>query len=310
MPTPRSVLVLANAAAGSVDDEALEAALTVLRKGADVEVVVPEGPDSMSAVVANAKGRDIVLIGGDGSLHGCLAAVAEHGLLGKVGPIGIVPMGTGNDFARAMGLPFDPAAAAEVALHGPERAVDLLLDDQGGVVVNVAHAGAGAEATALASRVKGVLGTAAYTVGALGAGVKSRGSRLRVTLDGEVVLDGSRPVLMVAVAVGPSIGGGTSVAPSARPDDGLVTVVTSTATGPLARAGFALALRRGRHTSRGDVTVAYGTEVTVAAVPDEEVFLLNVDGDVGEPRRSCTWTIAPQAWVCRVPDGGRAASCA
>lgn len=292
------MLVLANAAAGSAADEAAQAALAVLRDHADVEVVVPEQPGDLDQAVAGAAGRPIVVLGGDGSVHGCLQAVVDRGLLEEIGPIGVVPMGTGNDFSRAMGLPFEPAEAAGVALHGELRHIDLLRDEDGGVVVNAVHAGLGAEATVHAEEVKGLLGTAAYALGAVRAGASSSGWHLRVSVDGDVVLDGTRRALMVTVGVGATIGGGAPVAPGASPTNGLAEVVVSTATGPVARVGYALALRRGRHTGRADVAVHRGREVTVEA---DEPFRVNTDGDVGGSRPARTWTVLPDAWSCRVP---------
>ncbi|GGT08648.1 diacylglycerol/lipid kinase family protein [Nonomuraea spiralis] len=85
-----------------------------------------------------------VVLGGDGSVHALVAALLERGRL-NAAPIGLIPMGTGNDLARTLGLPLDPAEAARVVLAGHERAMDLLIDDDGGVVVNAVHLGVGAQ---------------------------------------------------------------------------------------------------------------------------------------------------------------------
>jgi diacylglycerol kinase family enzyme len=285
-------LVLANAAAGSAAEADVRTAVDALREQGDVDVVVPEGPEHLRSVLSTAAGRDVVVLGGDGSVHACLAALDDLGLLDEVGPIGIVPLGTGNDLARALELPFDPVEAAQVALHGKVLAADLLRADDGGIVVNAVHAGLGAQATAHAEEVKGLLGTIGYAVGAVRAGATSSGWHL----------DGGERALMVTAAVGPSIGGGTRIAPRARPDDRRVTVVLATATGWLARAGYALALRGGTHRQRRDVAIVHGREVTVEAVEPQDAFLVNADGDVDETRRTrARWTLEPSAWRCRVP---------
>ncbi|WP_341359753.1 YegS/Rv2252/BmrU family lipid kinase [Georgenia sp. M64] len=297
MPHPR--LVLANAAAGSADDEAVTAALAVLREGGEVEVVTPDDPAELRRALAGAEGRDVVIMGGDGSIHACLDTLARLGTTADVGPFAVVPLGTGNDLARGLGLPLDAEAAARVALTGRTRSLDLLVDDDGAVVVNAVHAGVGAEAAAKAEGLKKVLGPAAYPLGALRAGTGVTGWRLRITVDGTVLHEGD--VLMVTVGLGSSIGGGTEVAPDAEPDDGLADVVVATATGPLARAGYARDLRHGEHLGREDVVLARGTEVRVEAVGPEDAFRTNADGEVTGPHTSRTWRVVPGAWRCRVP---------
>lgn len=298
----RDVLVLANAAAGSVQDDEVEQALTVLRELAHVEVVVPAGPDDMAAAVAGLGGRDVVVLGGDGSVNALLRTVVGQDRLDELGTVGIIPMGTGNDLARARGLPLDdPAEAARVAVHGQARPADLLRDDRGGVVVNVAHAGVGAQATAHAAQAKQALGALGYALGAIRAGFTAPGRLLRVVVDGQVVEEGTRRVLMVSVALGTSIGGGAPVAPKARPDDALADVIVATAHGPLGRAGYALDLRRGEHLDRDDVRLVRGRRVQVVATAPEEAFLVNTDGEVEERRMERSWTLAPHAWQVRTP---------
>ncbi|WP_158548024.1 diacylglycerol/lipid kinase family protein [Desertihabitans brevis] len=292
------VLVLANASAGSAETAEVAAVLRRLRGLAEVEVAVPGRDGELSDLVAGAAGRAVVVVGGDGSLNGVLQAMVERDVLAAVGPVGLVPLGTGNDFARGHGVPLDPQRAAQVALTGRTRSVGLLHDDQGRVVVNVVHVGVAAEATAHAEDVKGLLGRTGYLVGAVRAGIGALGWRLRVLVDDEVVLDGGSRTLMVSVALGRSVGGGTPVAPTAAPEDGLADVVVCTATGWAARLGFARDLRAGRHLGRADVRVLRGRRVHVEALAGES-FGINADGDLVGRRRRSTWTLEPQAWRIR-----------
>jgi diacylglycerol kinase (ATP) len=301
MPGSRSLLVLANAAAGSADDAAVDAALAVLRAGAEIDVVTPEGPEDTRRALSRATDREIVVMGGDGSVHACLDALVHLRLLAETGPVTIVPLGTGNDLARGLGLPSDPEEAALVALQGVPRPMDLLLDDEGGIVVNVVHAGVGAEATAGAEDVKGALGVAGYALGAVRAGISTTGWCLRVSVDGEVVHDGTERLLMVTVGLGPTIGGGARAVPQAALGDGLADVVLAAATGPVARAAYALQLRGGSHVRRKDVRTVRGRTVTVQAVDEENSFRVNADGEVAGPLTSRSWRVLPHAWACRVP---------
>jgi diacylglycerol kinase (ATP) len=176
----------------------------------------------------------------------------------------------------------------------------MLRDDAGGVVVNVVHAGVAAEATLHAEDVKGLLGTTAYAVGAIRAGATTQGWRLRVIVDGEVVVDGSERTLLVTVGVGSTVGGGTPVAPGASPTDGLAEVVVASTTGVTDRLSFAMDLTRGEHTERDDVVVARGRTVTVEALGAEDCFAVNADGEVSPSCSTRTWTVLPSAWRCRV----------
>ena len=174
--------------------------------------------------------------------------------------------------------------------------------EEGQVVTNVLHCGVAAEATAHAADVKGLLGRTAYVWGAVRAGLTRRGWHLRVVVDGRTVADGSEAVLMVSAAIGSSVGGGTQIVPG-ESDDGKVDVVIAHGTSVRARVGFALDLRRGRHTEREDVSVTQGRQVSVEAVTGRDAFAVNADGEVAEGRlRSRRWTLREQAWRLRTPE--------
>ena len=77
--------------------------------------------------------------------------------------------------------------------------------------------------------------------------------RLRVEIDGEVVNDVDRPVLMVAIGNGANVGGGTELNPDADPEDGRLDVMISRAVEPTAKVGYVIGLSRGTHDQRDDV---------------------------------------------------------
>ncbi len=278
------ILIVANANAGSEDREAVSAAQRIL----SADVVATSAPDELEGVLDTLDGRALVVAGGDGSMHEAVHRLWKRGALADV-PIGLIPLGTGNDFARGIDLPQDPQEAAARCLDGRIRPLDLLVTDDGRVVVNASHAGLGAQAAERSEAYKDTLGPAAYPLGALIAGVTEQGAKLTVTLDGQVISDG--PTLMVGIANGPFIGGGTPLAPMAKPDDGLLDVIVVTAVGPLARAAYATALRRGEHVDRDDVTTHRGREVTITGEPVPH----DLDGEViDDPPR--TYRVEPSAW--------------
>lgn len=296
------VLALVNTSAGSTHEEAVAEALGALREEADVEVGDLASPEDLHRALASAAGRRLVVLGGDGTLHAVVQALWDAGRLAEAGPVGIVPLGTGNDLARSLGLPVDdPAAAARLALHGAGRSLEMLTDDDGGVVVNAVHVGVGAEAAERAAAAKHGLGRAAYPLGAVAAGISDTGHRIRVVVDGEVLHDGDEPVLMVALGLGTSIGGGARVAPDATPFDGRVTVVVSTSTGPLARLGYALTMRDGEHVGRHDVRTTHGCEVALEALDAHAEFRTVADGELAGPFSRRTFTVHPDAWQVVLP---------
>ena len=302
------ILLITNAAAGGTDDQAVDQALAVLREGAEVVHVPTRDERELRRALEDHPEDPVVVAGGDGSLHALLAALDSLARLRTprrpdvVPPVvGLVPLGTGNDFSRALDLPRDPGAAARVVLGGHTAAVDVLRDDHGGLVVNVAHVGVGAEAgerarpwKARLSRVG--LGVVGYAVGAVQAVLAARGWPLTVVVDGVRLADGRSGVLQVAVANGRTVGGGARIAPDADASDGLVDVTVSFATGPVARLRYGLAMRRGRHRDRADVVRASGREVTVTA--RRGTFTVNTDGELSSPTRSRTWRV--EAGACRI----------
>src|SRR5262252_9688468 len=91
--------------------------------GARVRVEESSGLGHAATLAAEAAERDetVVAVGGDGTVGRMAAAVAAAG-----GVLGIIPAGRGNDFARMLGIPADPARAAAVLLRGGYREVDLI----------------------------------------------------------------------------------------------------------------------------------------------------------------------------------------
>ena len=296
------LLVVVNGAAGSAEDEPVEAALAVLRSGTDVEVAATSSSHELDDVVRGLDGRRPVVLGGDGSLHAVAAALDRAGVLGAE-PVGLIACGTGNDLARTLGLPLDPEDGARVVLEGSPRRLDVLREDGGLLVVNAVHAGVGATAGRHADRLKDLMGPAAYPVGAAIAGAAESGWQLRVEVDGtpvrvgDRVADGETALLMVGVCNGPTVGGGTALVPGADPGDGLLDVMVSGATGPAERVAFGAALRAGEHGERDDVSFVRGREVSITGEPVE----IDADGEVHLDWTAQRWRVDAGAWSIVTP---------
>jgi diacylglycerol kinase (ATP) len=295
------ILLIANAHAGSGESAAVEAAVKALKVQRRVDVVATAGRGELDTVVAAVGDRDLVVAGGDGSLHAAVASLYRQGLL--AGPtIGLIPLGTGNDFARGVRIPLDPVRAAAVILDGRPSGIDMVVDDADGIVVNVAHAGVGADAGTEARPFKAKLGRLGYVAGALIAAVRTQGHLLRVVADDVVLADGTRRVLQVAVGNGPRVGGGTELTPDADPTDGLADILVSFAVKPLDRLAYGIHLRRGTHDERHDVRTARARTVTVSG----QEFCCDTDGELAGPMAGRTWNVIPRAFTMTLPTPAQA----
>jgi YegS/Rv2252/BmrU family lipid kinase len=282
-------LLLVAAAAGSADGEAVAAAREVLGSAAPTEIALTSDPAQLDAVLDRGGGRTLVVAGGDGTLHVVVNALARRDELADA-LLGLIPLGTGNDLARTLGVPLDPAEAAQRVIAGSPAPLDLLTGG-GDVIINAAHAGIGVLAAENAAGLKGVMGPAAYPAGAVAAGVSAEALELRVEVDGEPLAEG-RPLLIVGVGNGRTVGGGTELFPDADPADGLLDVVAVADRGAMDRLRLGLATRKGQHHELDGVVTARGRRAVISGVA-----LWNDDGEVGdEPCDGRVLAVAPAAW--------------
>lgn len=292
------LLITHSDAGGSAD---LGAALDVLHRRASVEVAETSNPGELDGALHRAGSRPIVVAGGDGSLHAVIATLhRRNDLAGKV--LGLLPLGTGNDFARAVGIPLDAAEAAAALLESAPTPMDLIVDELGEVVVNNVHVGTSALASRHGATLKERLGPfglglLGYPLGAARAAIRPPAVRLRIEVDGELVADVDRRVLMLAVGNGSSVGGGAEINPDADPQSRSLDVMVSFATEPLARVGYALDVVRGKHQERDDVLHRRGRQVSVSG----EEFWISADGEISGPERRRTWHVEPAAYSLLLP---------
>lgn len=290
------LLLITNADAGSNEADRLGSAVESLRQHADVEVAETNDQGELDGVLHRRAHRRIVVAGGDGSLHAVVAALHRRNeLTGTI--LGLLPLGTGNDFARGVGIPLDPVEAAEIIIHGELHPIDVLVDCLGEIVVNNVHVGVGAEASHNAHKWKKLLGRAGYVVGAIKASTKPPYYRFRVELDGEVVADMDRHVVQVSIGNGSTVGGGTEITPHALTGDGKLDLMISFAVGPMARFGYVARLRAGRHPERDDVLYLRGKAVSVSGPG----FYCSADGELYGPERNRSWRIEPAAFEMPLP---------
>jgi diacylglycerol kinase (ATP) len=233
----------------------------------------------------------VVAAGGDGSVHG----VVQELMAATPRPtLGVLPLGTGNDLARSLGVPLDPAEAFAALLEGPVRAIDVArcaLDGARRWLINVSSAGfAGEMDEALDEDAKKRWGPLAFLRAALEVLADLPVHDVTVTIDGERV-DRLRAV-GVMVANGRTAGGGLAVAPTADLEDGLLDVTVVEAGSALELAPVGAALRTGRALSSRRVHHHVGARVELTASPS---MTTNVDGELLGAVARASFEVVPGA---------------
>ena len=272
---------------GSAAWERLPEALRLLRgRFGRVPVYPASDPGDTESLAAELAAEvDVLMVfGGDGTVH-----EVANGLPVPDGPvIALLPGGTGNDLARAIGIPPDPVAAATELAGARPRSLDLL-DCGSRRAANGVNAGFAAAATeVLSPRVKRLLGPAAYLAGGVRAGVNPPTWPARVEVDGRVV---EGEALAVVIGNGGSFGGGRWLIPEADVGDGLLDVLVVPA--DTSKAELARHLARDNRLP-GDLPRLRGPSATV--VTDMPCRL---DGEPAPTPGSVT--VIPAAWQVLAP---------
>jgi diacylglycerol kinase (ATP) len=246
----------------------------VRERGHAVEVSVTwdAGAGEHLAAGAADRGTDVVVAcGGDGTLNEVV-----NGLDGRDIPLGVVPLGTANDFARQTGIPEDADHAMDVILRRNPVRIDTA-SMNGRRFLNVSTGGVGAEATAeTPADFKASFGPLAYAITAIRklAGEQSRHARF-TSAGFDLDVD------FMAFAVGSArvTGGGTMMTPDASVTDGLLDlcVIESMPRRDFAR--LAMDVRRGEHVGLPGVHYA---QLPWLKVIGSQILNVNVDGEALE----------------------------
>jgi len=207
----RTFHVLANEHAGSTERDAVAVAVARLAERGPTTLGWTSSPEDFDRAVAEVPDdAQLVIAGGDGSIHLALECLDHQDRTDH--PVGIIPLGTGNDFARNHGLPLDADEAAEVVLHGratPVDVIELRSGDHRELIANNLHVGLGVRSAHRAKPMKKALRRLAYPVATAIEGGAGTCTPHRIIVDGEVVWD--EPLLAALFLLGGSMGGGVHV---------------------------------------------------------------------------------------------------
>jgi hypothetical protein len=270
------LLVVIDPVARRTDGESVRIAKDVLSGGAATKVCLPDGPEEFARALIRRGSRRPVVIGDDGALLRAVALLHRRRELAVCG-LSLVPVGGALSLARSLGVPTGAVAAARAVLDGAERRLDLLVDDSDGVVLGTLRIPSRPSPSPGASSApphpwlrtcQSLVRTLAVRPTRLATVPRPGPARLRVEVDGVLLVDLDHPV--EAVSVTPGVSGGAEV--EVRP----------------ASVGAEAAPLR-----------VVGRRVTVSGAD----FRYRADSVVGGPVRTRTWTVREGAWGLMLPLG-------
>ena len=265
----KRALVLTNphSRRGAESAEPLRQALSA----AGIDAVTPEeGIGPVEAIRQHAGEIDLVIVGGgDGSINAAVPA-----LLGKTIPLGVIPLGTANDFARTLGIPLALDAAVQVIADGQLKNVDVG-EANGHPFLNVASVGLGVDLTrALTRDSKRRWGALGYAVAGIRVLQRLQPFTAHIECGGQVQI--SRTV-HVAIGNGRHYGGGMVVDEHAKLDDGSLHAFSLEVDHWWRLMRLLPALRSGTHGKWAEVRTVAGQEVTIRTRRKRSV---NTDGEI------------------------------
>lgn len=274
---PRRALLIVNPRARR-GAESIDAVKDVL-SAANIEfeeASTKEQENLSELITRRARDVDLAIIGGgDGTLNAAAAGLVFTGL-----PLGVLPLGTANDFARTLGIPPDPIQAAEIIAKGKPKFIDLG-EVNGHLFFNVASIGFSAElAGELTEHAKKRFGTLGY--GIVAARILIRSRLFKAFVDHDDSTETIR-TMQISVGNGRHYGGGMTVEETATADDGRLDVYSLEVDHWWRLLRLLPSLRRGTQGQWDDVRAFKTTELTIRTSRPRPV---NTDGELS------TWTPA------------------
>ena len=260
------------------------------------ETTSPGNATQKTRAALNSGVQSVAVVGGDGTLSEVAEGFFQFNDDLDIPPapinpsatLAILPSGTGDDFARGLRRKRSSLNDwIETVISHRTQTVDVLYGRCNGyekpfMCLNASTMGIGGETAgrvaAQGKFMRNFSGEFRFVFAAVGALAAWRERRVRVTVDGRVVVDG--PMNLAGVANGLYAGGGMMLSPQARVDDGKLDVVTASG---LSRANIVTELSRihtGGHVKNPKVTITQGTIVTIETLLEQDAMPLEADGNV------------------------------
>jgi len=253
---------------------------------------VEELPDVIGGAVEEGI-RRVVAIGGDGTNHTVLNALMQHHNAEPLLPFvyGVIPAGTGRDFARGLGLPLKPVQAIQQLAHAHPRPIDIghvRYDDNAAYFLNISSAGISND---VVQRVDcGPRRPWTFLHAAVTSLLHYDPEPMRIWLDDELFWDDD--VYIVVVANGTTFAQGMQIAPQARVDDGLFDVVVVERMPRLEILSQLRLAYSGAHIHHPKVHIRRARHVRIQS--DGRQLGMDLDGEPAQGREM-VYTVRPQA---------------
>lgn len=226
------------------------------------------------ALTCGTEPVDIIVVGGDGTFSEALNGVVNFDNV----TFGLIPSGTGNDYARKTGIPTDPVKALDAVFGGKAIYSDYIQLSNGERVFNVAGAGMDVDVLVRYANMKHFKGRIKYYLSLFDTLIHLKFHKIKLTVDGK---SEEHTVFMIAVANGTYIGGGMPISPNSVVDDGLLDVVYVNQIKPSQILPALLGFLKGKHIDK-DYTVSFRAEKAVVEVLDEGK--IQIDGEVKDEK--------------------------
>lgn len=253
--------------------------------GVDYNIVLTE--KSRDGINIAKKGlkkgyKKIVAVGGDGTVNEVALGILEYG----EGTLGIIPSGTGNDFARTLNIPFNIEEAIEIIIKGINKKVDVGMVN-GDLFLNIASIGFDSVVVKNTEKIKKRLKSGiAYFIGVLITLVGFKDINTRLEIDNMLI---DKDIFLVAVGNGKYYGGGLKVLPMARVEDGYFHICVVNKMSKLKLLFLLPTIIKGKHIKfKKHVEIFKAKKVRIFT---KNITYLNIDGEVKDIKKETLFTI-------------------
>lgn len=250
--------------------------------GLNFDLVTTTGAHHATLLARDAveRGREaVVAVGGDGTFNEVLNGLVQTQDEPVGTALGLVPIGTGNDFGFGAGLPLDVWEACKVVAKGQSRMLDVGLfradNEEPRYFGNGIGIGFDAMANIESRKIKRLRGTLLYLVAVLRTlAFYYDAPRTTLCVDGEEMI---QPSLMISVMNGRRMGGGFYLTPTSEMDDGLLDLCVAAQVSRPKMIRFVPRFMRGTHVTDSDITMGQGRKVTIVS---ESPWAAQLDGEI------------------------------
>ena len=250
--------------------------------GLEFELSLTTAPGDASVLAREAAARGceaVIAVGGDGTTNEVLNGLMKATQDANGTALGVVPIGTGNDFAFGAGVPLRLLEACQAVARGESRILDVgrmhADNEEPRYFLNGVGMGFDAQANIESRKIKRLRGTLLYVVAVLRTlAFYYYSPRITLHVDGDELV---QPSLLISVMNGRRMGGGFYITPSSKMDDGLFDFCVAAQVSRPKMVAFVPRFMRGTHTTDVDITMGQGREITVIS---ESPWVAHLDGEI------------------------------